>query len=73
MLFEQIKPGVRPKDTDCLTQILTDAPGRLHVVNRIVVKAHVEGITVVLIAHPLGKTIGRGTVVGHWGHLQLLS
>lgn len=53
-----------------LTHALTDAFGLLHVVHGVVVEAHVEGVTVILVLHPLGHTIALRAVTGLLGSLQ---
>lgn len=53
-----------------LTHALTDALGLLHAVHAVVVGAHAEGVTLVLVLHPLGHAIALRTVIGLRGSLQ---
>ncbi len=53
-----------------LTHASTDVPGLLHVVHAVVVEAAVEGVTVILMLHPLGHTVDLRAVIGLWGSLQ---
>lgn len=54
-----------------LTHALTDALGLLHAVHVVVVETHVEGVTVILVLHPLGHTIALRAVTGLLGSPQL--
>lgn len=53
-----------------LTHALTDALSLLHAVHAVVVEAHVEGVTLVLVLHPLGHAIALRAVIGLRGSLQ---
>lgn len=53
-----------------LTHVLTDALSLLHAVHAVVVEAHVEGVTVILVLHPHGHTFALRAVIGLWDILQ---
>lgn len=47
-----------------LTHALTDLLRLLHAVHPVVVEAHVEGVTLILVPHPVGRTIALRAAIG---------
>ena len=54
-----------------LTHAPTDILGSFHAVDAVVVEAHVEGVAVILMLHPIGHTIALWAAIGLWGNMQL--
>lgn len=53
-----------------LTQALADFLRLLHAVHAVVVESHVEGVTLVLVLHPLWPTVALRAAIGLWGSVQ---